>query len=100
MGKQSFGNELPKKEFGKEYALGELVKVGATGLEHPAEDSGKTRIPAHSGAESGAVGAQNAASGQDSAGVEADLRAVIEVWPALPETVKAGILAMVRTCRC
>jgi len=26
-----------------------------------------------------------------------DLRAVIEAWPSLPEAIRAGILALVRT---
>ncbi len=42
-----------------------------------------------SGAESGAVGARIPT-------VDADLAALIDRWPALPEAVRRGIMAMVR----
>ena len=42
-----------------------------------------------SGAESGAVGAEKAL-------IDADLAAVIDAWPNLPEAIRAGIVAMVR----
>jgi hypothetical protein len=41
------------------------------------------------GAECGAVGAL-------SDPIDADLRAIIDAWPALPEAVKSDILAMVK----
>jgi hypothetical protein len=45
-----------------------------------------------SGAECGALGAQNAH-------LDPDLAAVVEAWPNLPEAIKAGILAMVMATR-
>jgi hypothetical protein len=42
-----------------------------------------------SGAECGALGAQNAP-------LDPDLAAVVDAWPALPAAIKAGILAMVQ----
>ena len=70
--------------------------MGATGFEHPAENSGKTRVLAHSGAESGALSVRD---GVGLSSDDPDLRAVVEAWPNLPDTVKAGILAMIRTCQ-
>jgi hypothetical protein len=46
-------------------------------------------IPPQSGAESGALGAQNGL-------FDPRLASVIEAWPTLPEAIKAGIVAMVR----
>jgi hypothetical protein len=31
--------------------------------------------------------------------VDSGLNAVVEAWPALPETIKAGIVAMVKAAR-
>ena len=42
-----------------------------------------------SGAESGALGAQNAP-------FDPDLATVVEAWPGLPAAIKADILAMVQ----
>ena len=58
------------------------------GLEQPLLSPGKSPVPVQGGAESGAVGAQSTL-------VDADLRAIIEAWPELPDAVKAGILAMI-----
>jgi hypothetical protein len=45
-----------------------------------------------SGAECGALGAQNAP-------LAPDLAAVVDAWPKLPDAIKAGILAMVLAAR-
>lgn len=54
-----------------------------------AENAGETREAGQSGAECGALGAQNAP-------LDPDLAAVVDAWPKLPEAIKAGILAMVK----
>ena len=59
-----------------------------TGLEPPTKNTGKTGVPDQSGAECGALGAREAQ-------FDPELAAVVDAWPALPEPVKAGILAMV-----
>ena len=59
-----------------------------TGLEPAKESSGKTHVSTRGGAESGAVGAH---SGE----IDADLWAIIEVWPTLSKSTKAEILAIV-----
>jgi hypothetical protein len=41
--------------------------------------------------------AQGAAVDAENGPIEPDLQAVIDAWPALPDAVKAGILAMVRS---
>jgi len=58
---------------------------------HP-ESSGKTANLQSGGAESGALGAH-------STPIDADLQAIIEAWPKLNESTKAGILASVRANR-
>jgi hypothetical protein len=60
------------------------------GIEPSGQPSKKARLFATAGAESGAVGA---AFGH----FDADLLAVIEAWPSLPEKVKADILALVKS---
>jgi hypothetical protein len=54
-----------------------------------------------SGAESRAVGGCGANCGPSCACTDqsADLRALAEAWPRLPEAVKAGILAMVKASK-
>jgi hypothetical protein len=64
-------------------------KMAGTGFEPLADSTGKTSYPPLDGAESGALRAQ--------AQIDAGLVAVIEAWPSLPEGIKAGILAIVRT---
>ena len=64
------------------------------------ENNGKTGVSANTGADAGAVETKNA---HDDAGLQApqqptidDVIATVEACPALPEAVKAGILAMVQ----
>ena len=63
--------------------------VEAAGIEPGPKSTGNSGVGDQSGAECGALGVQ-------SAPIDPDLRAVIEHWPALPEAIKAGILAMIR----
>ena len=53
------------------------------------ENIGKTGISADAGADAGAVETKRQQFGPD-------LQALIDAWPALPEAIKAGILAMVK----
>lgn len=53
------------------------------------ETTGKTGPSGQSGADSGALDAREAP-------LDADLAALVDVWPALPAAIKAGILAMIR----
>ena len=41
--------------------------------------------------------APGAAVGRENTPIDPDLAAIIDRWPELPEAVKAGILAMVRS---
>lgn len=52
--------------------------------------AGKQGVSEPSGAESGALHPVNAIG-------DPELAAVVVAWPALPEVIKAGILAMIRT---
>jgi hypothetical protein len=67
-----------------------LSKVPAQGLEQPENSSEKARAPRAGGAESGAVHNQHPAA-------DTNLATVVEAWPRLPEAIRAGILAMVRS---
>jgi len=62
--------------------------------------TGKNANSQTGGAESGAVGAQNADSAVDGAvAADPDLGRLIEAWPTLPEAIRRGILAMVEAAR-
>ena len=61
-----------------------LKMVGEEGLEPLSKTSGKTGVAVQSGAESGAVDA--AISPMDP-----QLRAIIDVWPTLPATIRAEV---------
>ena len=63
--------------------------MGDEGLELYPDFTGKTELLKAGAAESGAVDAGKAPC-------DANLREIIEAWPALPESIKAGILAMVQ----
>jgi hypothetical protein len=52
------------------------------------ENAGDGEISNQGGAESGALGA-------DSPLIDSDLQVIVTAWPALPEAVRAGILAMI-----
>ena len=58
----------------------------AAGIEPPQRNTGETSFSHQGGAESGAHNAP----------IDADLQAIIEQWPELPDAVKAGIVAMVK----
>jgi hypothetical protein len=67
-----------------------LVKADGKGSELPLNSSGNEGFPDESGAESGALDAEIEPK-------DPELGAIIDAWPTLPEALKAGILAMVRT---
>ena len=62
---------------------------GWGGIRTSAENTGIRGGPAQSGAESGAVDAENRPD-------DPRLVRVVDAWPGLPDVVQAGILAMVR----
>jgi hypothetical protein len=77
--------------------------LGAVGFEHLAEMAEKQGIPAERGTESGTLG-DDPASNRQAADVPAqafpaDLADVVNAWPDLPATIKAGILAMVKAAK-
>ncbi len=59
------------------------------GSELSQQSPGKSQFSSAGGAKSGAVGAL----------IDTDLQAVVAAWPALPDAVKAGILAMIRAAK-
>ena len=63
--------------------------MGDEGLEHIAKLSGKLRHSTTGDAESDALS-------KDSDPIDADLAALIDAWPTLPQSIKAGILAVIR----
>lgn len=70
--------------------------VGDTGLE-PSQDSPEiTQVQAEGGAESGA---ESGAVGAPKAPFDHDLADVVQAWPSLADTIRAGILAMIRAAR-
>jgi hypothetical protein len=64
--------------------------TGRGGTRTPRENPEKTTVSEQGGAESGAHAAPMTVSNPD-------LAAVVTTWPKLPEAVRAGIVAMVRT---
>ncbi|MCC7085296.1 MAG: hypothetical protein IT427_09845 [Pirellulales bacterium] len=62
--------------------------MGGTGLEHPAFSSGKTPFLGQSGAECGALGAQNAP-------LDPELAAVVDAWPTLTAEAKAAVMGII-----
>jgi hypothetical protein len=66
--------------------------MGFEAITNPAVSSGNQQIPT-----AGAAKASVALC--PPMPVNADLRAVVEAWPALPEPIKAGILAMVKAAQ-
>jgi hypothetical protein len=66
--------------------------VEAAGIEQPQENSGNTAITHESGAQSGALGARVAP-------LDADLAAVVDAWPTLPEAIRDCMLSMIRAAR-
>ena len=73
--------------------------VGHQGLEHHAETPAKPKDSGKGGAESGAVAADSDPAGPASAPSELppDVRELARRLAALPETVRAGIVAMIRS---
>ena len=63
--------------------------LGFSVTEQTAKSSGDTTISASAGANAGAVETKTAHD-------DPDLQAIIDAWPALPEAIKAGIVAMVQ----
>jgi hypothetical protein len=66
-----------------------LVRNGEGGIRTLSRISAKIALLMDSGAESGALSSINNI-------IDPGLAALVDTWPALPETVRAGILAMVR----
>jgi hypothetical protein len=59
------------------------------GIESPANSSDNDTVSISSGAKSGANDSQNGR-------IDPDLARVVERWDALPEAIRAGIVAMVK----
>jgi len=71
-----------------------FAKADGEGFEPAPKTSRKQGVADESGAESSAEsGALDAENGLK----DPDLGAIIDAWPGLPDAIKAGILAMVRT---
>ncbi len=66
--------------------------MAGAGIEHPAQNGENSLGAGESGAECGALGAQNGT-------VDPELAAVVDAWPKLPEAVRLAILALVRTAK-
>lgn len=64
--------------------------MAEAGLETVANSPQKTGNSSRGGAESGAVDARSGA-------FDPELQTIVDAWPSLPDTVKAGILAMVKS---
>lgn len=74
------------------YRTQSINASGWGGIRTPRKNAGKTQVTNQSGAESGALGAREAP-------IDPELAAVVEAWPALPDAIKAGILAMIRAAK-
>jgi len=61
------------------------IAVGGTGLEHTTKTPSNTQLADDRAAKSAAI----------STPFDAQLQAVIDAWPKLPDALKAGILAIV-----
>ncbi|QDT75570.1 hypothetical protein I41_47810 [Lacipirellula limnantheis] len=68
------------------------VQVAGAGIEHPLQNGANSIGEGESGAECGALCAQEAP-------FDPELAAVVEAWATLSEAIKAGILAMVRAAQ-
>jgi hypothetical protein len=67
-----------------------VARMGATGFEQSPPNPENTSFPSSSAAKSGAVLPDFVAS-------DPNLRELIKAWPSLPEAVRTGIVAMVRS---
>ena len=65
--------------------------MGPAGFEPTVKTSGKSTFLSGGGTESGTLGAN------DSVPADIDLRTIIDSWPFLPPSVKANIMALVRS---
>lgn len=68
--------------------------MGPVGLEHPPLAAPKTPLSEDSGAKSGA---QDAAQPSNPPSLPPELAEVVKAWPNLPDAIRAGILAMVKS---
>lgn len=79
--------------------------MGATGLEHPSNPAGKTRVSDSGGSKSGNKGSDSAlpppakAPATPPTAADLALARVVAAWADLPPAVRAGILAMVDASR-
>ncbi len=67
----------------------DAIQVTPTGAEHIADSSENRHVPLQTGAFSGAAFA-------DCAGLDSQLRLVVEEWPKLSERVRTSIVALVK----
>ena len=67
----------------------------STGCPAPDFESIGNCVNAEENAHSSESAAQGAALATDLLLVDSDLQAIVDAWPALPEAVRAGILAMI-----
>ena len=67
----------------------------STGYPAPDFESSGNCVDVEENAHSSERAAQGAALGADLLLVDSDLQAIVDAWPALPEAVRAGILAMI-----
>ena len=74
---------------GLRYFATRVLQVAGMGFELPQENTEKTGVADESGAESGALDAENGPK-------DPDLGAIIDAWPRLPDAIKTGILAIIQ----
>ncbi|MCZ6651489.1 MAG: hypothetical protein O7D91_00455, partial [Planctomycetota bacterium] len=73
-------------------------RLGPPGLEQHPKTLGNSSGSAESAAESGASNAEYVPNPAERESIDPGLASVVEAWPTLPEAIRAGIVAMVRTC--
>jgi hypothetical protein len=86
---------MPRRKIARARDARGSDQVSDTGLEHPANPAGNSRISDSGGSKSGNIGDSLGPPTPPATPTDPDLAGVVAAWPTLPPALRSAVLAIV-----